>query len=68
MIKLIDRGKFTTLAGDVNKLLRKKLPLPSVLKSLDELSKVYSVSELDNSTPTINNIEKPILVISESFK
>jgi hypothetical protein len=35
---------------------------------LDELSKVYSVSELDNSTPTINNIEKPILVISESFQ
>jgi len=68
MIKLIDRGKFATLAGDVNKLLRKRLPLPSVLKSLDELSKVYSVSELDNSTPTINNIEKPILVISESFK
>ena len=68
MIKLIDRGKFATLAGDVNKLLKKKLPLPSVLKSLDELSKVYSVSELDNSTPTINNIEKPILVISESFK
>jgi superfamily II DNA/RNA helicase len=68
MIKLIDRGKFATLAGDVNKLLKKKLPLPTVLKSLDELSKVYSVSELDNSTPTINNIEKPILVISESFK
>jgi hypothetical protein len=68
MIKLIDRGKFATLAGDVNKLLKKKLPLPTVLKSLDELSKVYSVSELDNSTPTINNIEKPILVISESFQ
>lgn len=67
LIRHIDIGTYANLAGDVNKLVKKKLPFPNVLKALDELSKTYNVSVIDNVTPTTEKLEKPILVISESF-
>jgi len=68
IIMLIDMGKYTNLPGDVDRLQKKKLNLHAALTELDKIAKQYSVDVSDAKKDKKGRVEKPILIISESFE
>jgi len=68
IVILIDIGKYTNLPSDVDKLHKRKLNLSSSIFELDKIAKNYNV-DLSNAQKGIKGkVNKPVIIISESFK
>ena len=68
IIVLIDMGKYTNLPGDVDRLQKKKLNQNAALTELDKIAKQYNVDVSDAQKGKKGRVEKPVLIISESFE
>ncbi len=68
LLDLIDMGKYANLAGDVDKLQKKKLNLNTAISEIDKISQKYSIDEAEVDKGKRRMAEKPILIISESFE
>ncbi|PKQ68345.1 helicase-related protein [Raineya orbicola] len=72
IILLIDIGKFTNLATDINKLRKKiqkkVLKLNDALAELDKIALQYGVQSNLVQKESDESLEKPVLIISESFE
>lgn len=68
IIKLIDIGKYTNLAGDIYKLQKKKTNLTDSLNEIDIITQNYDIEYSELNKKEKIQFEKPILIISESFK
>ncbi len=68
LLDLIDVGKYANLAGEVDKLQKKKLNLNAAILEIDKISEKYSVNTSDVDKGKKRKAEKPVLIISESFK
>ncbi|MDD1414632.1 phospholipase D-like domain-containing protein [Dolichospermum sp. ST_con] len=67
IITLIDIGKYTNLPADVDKLQKKKLKLDTAILELDKIAQKYSVDSSNVQKGEKRKVEKPVLIISESF-
>jgi superfamily II DNA/RNA helicase/HKD family nuclease len=67
IITLIDIGKYTNLPGEVDKLQKKKLNLDQAILEIDKISKKYSIDVSNVQKGEKRKVEKPVLIISESF-
>ena len=67
IVVLIDIGKYTNLPSDVDKLQKRKLNLSNSIFELDKIAKNYNVDMSDAQKGTKSKIEKPVIIISESF-
>jgi superfamily II DNA/RNA helicase len=68
IVVLIDIGKYTNLPSDVDKLQKRKLNLSNSIFELDKIAKNYNVDSSDAQKGKKNKVEKPVLIISESFE
>lgn len=68
IVVLIDIGKYTNLPSDVDKLQKRKLNLSNSVFELDKIARNYNVDMSDAQKGSKSKIEKPIIIISESFK
>lgn len=68
IIVLIDMGKYTNLPSDVDRLQKKKLNLNAALIEMDKITKQYNVDLSDAQKGKKSRVEKPVLIISESFE
>lgn len=67
IIALINIGKYTNLPGDVDRLQKKKLNLNDALAEIDKIAQKYGIDSADTQLRQKSRIEKPVLIISESF-
>lgn len=67
IILLIDIGKYTNLPSDIDKLQRKRLNLEVAILEIDKISERYNINLSDAQKGNQIKLEKPILIISESF-
>lgn len=67
IIDLIDLGRFTNLPADVDRLQRKKMNLKDALVEIDNIIKQYNI-EASDAQKIRKTVEKPTLIISESFQ
>jgi hypothetical protein len=68
IVVLIDIGKFTNLPTDVDRLQKRKLNLKQSISELDKITRDYNVDISDAQKSKKSSVEKPMLIISESFK
>lgn len=68
IVVLIDIGKFTNLPTDVDRLQKRKLNLKQSISELDKIAQDYNVDLSEAQKTKKTSIEKPMLIISESFK
>ena len=68
IVILIDSGKYTNLATEIDKLQKKKLNLNIALAEIDKISLKYNVDLSDAQKGKKGKVAKPILIISESFE
>lgn len=68
IVVLIDIGKYTNLPSDVDKLQKRKLNLSNSVFELDKIARNYNVDMSDVQKGSKSKIEKPVIIISESFK
>ena len=68
IVILIDIGKYTNLPSDIDRLQKKKLNLEKALTEIDKIAKDYNVDLSDAQKGKKGKLEKPILIISESFQ
>lgn len=67
IVVLIDIGKYTNLPSDVDKLQKRKLNLSNSIFELDKIAKNYNVDMADAQKGSKSKVEKPVIIISESF-
>ena len=67
IILLIDIGKYTNLPTEIDNLQKKKPNLVTSISEIDKIVEKYDVDKSDAQKETGAKIEKPILIISESF-
>lgn len=67
IINLIDIGKYTNLPSEVDKLQKKKVNLDMAILEIDKIAQKYSVDVSDAQKGQKRKVEKPVLIISESF-
>jgi hypothetical protein len=72
MVVLIDIGKYTNLPSEIDKiqkkLLKRELNSDSAIATLDKIAVEYNVDLSDAQKGKKGKVEKPILIISESFE
>jgi hypothetical protein len=68
IVVLIDIGKYTNLPTDVDKLQKRKLNLSNSIFELDKIAKNYNVDISDAQKGTKGKVDKPVIIISESFQ
>jgi superfamily II DNA/RNA helicase len=68
IVVLIDIGKYTNLPSDVDKLQKRKLNLSNNIFELDKIAKNYNVDLSDAQKGIKGKVNKPVIIISESFK
>jgi superfamily II DNA/RNA helicase len=68
IVVLIDIGKYTNLPSDVAKLQKRKLNLSSSIFEMNKIAKYYNVDLSDAQKGTKGKLNKPVIIISESFK
>jgi len=64
---LIDIGKYTNLPSDIDKLQKKKIKLINFMLEFDKIAQKYSVDSSNVQKGEKRKVEKPVLIISESF-
>ena len=70
IILLINNGRYTNLPTTIDRLQKKK-PMPKsvlLLAEIDKIATQYNIELSDVQKPKREKVEKPILIISESFK
>ncbi|MGB7712895.1 MAG: helicase-related protein [Microcoleus sp.] len=67
IINLIDIGKYTNLPSEVDKLQKKRVNLDTAILEIDQIAERYSVDFSDVQKGQKRKVEKPVLIISESF-
>lgn len=67
IITLIDIGKYTNLPSEVDKLQKKRVNLDTAILEIDKIAQKYSVDVSDVQKGQKRKVEKPVLIISESF-
>ncbi|MBN1618663.1 DEAD/DEAH box helicase family protein [Candidatus Dojkabacteria bacterium] len=67
IIVLIDIGKYTNLPTDVDRLQKRKLNLKQNTIELDKIALDYNVDLSEGQKSKKTKIDKPLLIISESF-
>ena len=69
---LIDIGKYTNFPSEIDKiqkkLLKRELNSDSAITTLDKIAVEYNVDLSDAQKGKKGKVEKPILIISESFE
>jgi hypothetical protein len=68
IVVLIDIGKYTNLPTDIDRLQKKKANLTNALSELDKVAAQYNVDNSDAQKGKKGKVEKPVLIISESFE
>lgn len=68
IVVLIDIGKYTNLPTEIDRLQKKKANLNIALVEIDKIVIQYNVDLNDTQKNKKGKVEKPILIISESFK
>lgn len=68
IINLIDIGKYTNLPSEIDKLQKKKVNLDTAILEIDQIAERYSVNFSDIQKGQKRKVEKPVLIISESFE
>jgi superfamily II DNA or RNA helicase len=68
IIVLIDIGKYTNLPTEVDRLQKKKANLNIALAEIDKIAAQYNVDMSDAQKGKKGKVEKPVLIISESFE
>ena len=68
IVMLIDIGKYTNLPTEIDRLQKKEANLNSALAEIDKIAKQYNVDLSDVQKGKKARVEKPILIISESFE
>ncbi|MBC7412205.1 MAG: DEAD/DEAH box helicase family protein [Bacteroidia bacterium] len=68
IITLIDIGKYANLATQIDKLQKKKLNIIVLLVEIDKITQHFNVDLTDAQKNKKNKVEKPVLIISESFQ
>ncbi|MEN9549178.1 MAG: hypothetical protein RIR12_1769 [Bacteroidota bacterium] len=68
IVVLIDIGKYTNLPTDIDRLQRKKANLNIALAEIDKIAAQYNVDLSDAQKGKKGKVEKPVLIISESFE
>ncbi|MBS3027068.1 MAG: hypothetical protein HCA25_08225 [Dolichospermum sp. DET50] len=64
---MIDIGKYTNLPSDIDKLQKKKIKLINFMLEFDKIAQKYSVDSSNVQKGEKRKVEKPVLIISESF-
>jgi hypothetical protein len=67
-VVLIDIGKYTNLPTDIDRLQKKKANLNIALAEIDKIAAQYNVDLSDAQKGKKGKVEKPVLIISESFE
>ena len=67
IVVLIDIGKYTNLPTDIDRLQKKKANLNIALAEIDKIAAQYNVDLSDAQKGKKGKVEKPVLIISESF-
>lgn len=67
IIYLIDVGKFTNLSADVGKIQKQKHNIADSLIEIDRIAKEYNIDNSDTQIQIKRTVEKPTLILSESF-
>ncbi len=68
IVVLIDIGKYTNLPTDIDRLQKKKANLNIALTEIDKIAAQYNVDLSDAQKGKKSKVEKPVLIISESFE
>lgn len=68
IILLIDIGKYTNLPTDIDRLHRQQLNINIALAEIDKIVALYSIDMSDIQKGKKGKVEKPVLIISESFE
>lgn len=68
IIMLIDIGKYTNLPTDIDRLQKKKPNLKIALSEIDKIIALYNIDLDETQKGKKGKVEKPILIISESFE
>ncbi|MBS1572380.1 MAG: SWF/SNF helicase family protein, partial [Bacteroidetes bacterium] len=68
IVVLIDIGKYTNLPTDIDRLQKKKANLNIALTEIDKIAAQYNVDLSDAQKGKKGKVEKPVLIISESFE
>jgi hypothetical protein len=68
IVVLIDIGKYTNLSTEVDRLQKKKANLDIALAEIDKIAAQYNIDFIDVNKGKKSKIDKPVLIISESFK
>ena len=68
IVVLIDIGKYTNLPTNIDRLQKKKANLNIALTEIDKIAAHYNVDLSDAQKGKKGKAEKPVLIISESFK
>lgn len=68
IVVLIDIGKYTNLPTEIDRLQKKKANLHIALSEIDKIATQYNVDLSDAQKGKKGKVEKPVLIISESFK
>jgi len=67
-VVLIDIGKYTNLPTDIDRLQKKKATLNIALAEINKIASQYNVDLSDAQKGKKGKVEKPVLIISESFE
>lgn len=68
IVVLIDIGKYTNLPTDIDRLQKRKANLNIALAEIDKIAAQYNVDLSDAKKGKNFKVEKPVLIISESFE
>ena len=68
IIILIDIGRYTNLPSDIDKIQKRKLTLILALAEIDKIAVQYNVDLSNAQKGKKSKVEKPVLIISESFE
>ena len=68
IVMLIDIGRFTNLPSAIDKIQKRKATITIALSEIDKIVLEYNVDLSDAQKGKKGKVEKPILIISESFE
>jgi len=68
IIILIDIGRYTNLPSDIDKIQKRKLTLILALAEIDKIAVQFNVDLSNAQKGKKSKVEKPVLIISESFE
>ncbi len=68
IVYLIDIGKYASLPTEIDRLQKKKADLNTSLTEINKISAKYNTDATDAQKGQKTKVEKPVLIISESFQ